>query len=104
MALRVPVCRRGDVAPGESRGFAVPGVDVPILITNLDGRYLATSSMCPHEDVSLLGCKRRGAIVICPGHGYRFDLVTGACSHDPRLLLKRYRVSVAGDLVYVDLV
>lgn len=104
MALRVQVCRVGDVAPGESRGFAVPGVEVPIMITNLDGEYVATSSMCPHEDVSLLGCKRRGAAVICRGHGYRFDLRTGACSHDARLLLARYRVSIVGDAVYVDLV
>lgn len=104
MALRVQVCRVGDVAPGESRGFAVPGVDVPIMVTNLDGRIIATSSMCPHEDVSLLGGKRRGATIVCRGHGYRFDLRTGACSHDPRLFLRRYPVSIEGDLVYVDLV
>jgi nitrite reductase/ring-hydroxylating ferredoxin subunit len=104
MALRVQVCRVGDVAPGESRGFIVPGVDMPIMITNLDGTLIATSSICPHEDVSLLGCKRRGAIIVCRGHGYRFDLRTGACSHDPRLFLPRYRVSIEGDLVYVELV
>jgi nitrite reductase/ring-hydroxylating ferredoxin subunit len=104
MALRIKVCAVGDVAPGESRGFAVPGVEVPIMVTNLDGHYLATSSMCPHEDVSLLGCKRQGAVVFCRGHGYRFDLRTGACSHDARLLLQRYRVSIADDIVYVDLV
>jgi nitrite reductase/ring-hydroxylating ferredoxin subunit len=104
MALRVQVCRVGDVAPGESRGFAVPGIDVPVMITNLDGDYVATSSMCPHEDVSLLGCKRNGAVVICRGHGYRFDLRTGACSHDARLVLQRYRLSIEGDAVYVDLV
>lgn len=104
MALRVQVCRVGDVAPGESRGFAVPGVDIPIMITNLDGRLIATPSMCPHEDVSLLGCKRRGAIIICRGHGYRFDLRTGACSHDARLVLQRYRVSIENEVLYVDLV
>lgn len=51
MALRVQVCRVGDVAPGESRGFTVPGVALPIMVTNLDGTYIATASMCPHEDV-----------------------------------------------------
>lgn len=104
MALRVQVCRVDEVPPGESRGFQVAGVALPIMVTNLDGTYIATASMCPHEDVSLLGCKRRGAIVICRGHGYRFDLRTGACSHDPRLTLRRYRVTVADGAVYVDLV
>lgn len=104
MALRIKVCRTAQVAPGESRGFAVPGVDVPILVTNIDGSYVATSSMCPHEDVSLVGCKRKGSRLICPGHGYQFDLHTGACSHDPHLALKRYQVTCIGDDIYVDLI
>ena len=103
MPLRVKVCALGDVAPGEARGFAVPGVLLPVMVVHVDGKYLATSSMCPHEDVSLLGCKRNGLTVICRGHGYRFDLATGACSHDPRLTLRRYPVTIIGDEVYVDL-
>lgn len=104
MALRVPVCRLDQVAEGESRGFEVAGVDVPVMVTKLAGDYLATSSMCPHEDVSLVGCKRRGSQVICRGHGYRFDLRSGACSHDPQLTLRRYRVTLAEGVLYVDLV
>ncbi|WP_428261201.1 Rieske (2Fe-2S) protein [Haliangium sp.] len=104
MALRVRVCHIDDVGPGESRGFAVPGVALPIMVTHLDGEYIATASMCPHEDVSLLGGKRRGSTVFCPGHGYRFDLRTGACSHDPKLSLRRYRVTVADGELYVDLI
>ncbi|MEM9490903.1 MAG: Rieske (2Fe-2S) protein [Myxococcota bacterium] len=104
MALRLRVCRIDQVEPGEVKGFAVSGVAVPVLVANIDGTYLATTSMCPHEDVSLLGGKRKGTQVICPGHGYRFDLRTGACSHDPNLCLARYRVSIVGDELYVDLV
>lgn len=104
MALRVRVCRMDEVGPGESRGFAVPGVALPILVTNLDGSYVATASMCPHEDVSLVGCKRKGSQLFCPGHGYRFDILTGACSHDPRLVLRRYRVTCVDGVLYVDLI
>ncbi|ACY17991.1 Rieske (2Fe-2S) protein [Haliangium ochraceum] len=104
MAFRVRVCSLDEVAPGESRGFQVPGVTLPIMVTNLDGEYLANASMCPHEDVSLLGCKRRGATVFCRGHGYRFDLRSGACSHDAKLTLRRYRSTVIDGALYVDLV
>ncbi|GAB4513512.1 MAG: hypothetical protein Tsb0020_31770 [Haliangiales bacterium] len=104
MALRVRVCSLDQVPVGQSRGFAVPGVQIPVMVTNLDGTYVATSSMCPHEDVSLVGCKRRGPLVICRGHGYRFDLTTGACSHDPKLTLRRYRTSVVDGALYIDLV
>jgi 3-phenylpropionate/trans-cinnamate dioxygenase ferredoxin subunit len=104
MALRVRVCHADEIAPGQTRGFDVPGVAVPILIANVDGEYLAASSMCPHEDVSLLGAKRKGTLIICRGHGYRFDLRTGACSHDPTLCLPRYRVVLFDGYVYVDLI
>lgn len=103
MGLRVRVCRAAEVAPGETKGFAVPGLDIPVLVANVDGEILAASSMCPHEDVSLLGGKRKGLRVICPGHGYRFDLRTGACSHDPKLRLPCYRVTVVDGDVYADL-
>lgn len=103
MALRVRVCRRDEVPPGECRAFDVPELDWPILVANFGGEYVATTSRCPHEDVSLAGGKRRGTKLACPGHGYVFDLVTGACSHDPKLALHRYRVSVQGNDVYVDL-
>jgi nitrite reductase/ring-hydroxylating ferredoxin subunit len=104
MALRLRVCCADEIAPGQTRGFDVPGLAVPVLVANLDGEYLAASSMCPHEDVSLLGGKRKGAMVICPGHGYRFDLRTGACSHDATLCLPRYRVTVIDGEVYVELI
>ncbi len=104
MGLRVKVCRIRDVPLGEMRAFAVDGIAIPILIANIEGRYLATSSMCPHEDVSLLPGKRVGSRIICPGHGYQFDLETGACAHDGQLKLKRYRVTVLGQELFVDLI
>ena len=104
MALRVRVCRRQDVPPGECRAFPVAGVDWPILVVNIEGAYLAATSRCPHEDVSLAGGSREGTRIECPGHGYAFDLATGACTHDPHLTLPRYRVSFEGDDLYVDLI
>jgi hypothetical protein len=36
-------------------------------------------------------------------HGYGLDLQTGRCENDPRLHLRRYRVTVVGDEVWCDL-
>jgi nitrite reductase/ring-hydroxylating ferredoxin subunit len=104
MALRMRVCRRQDVPEGTLRAFALPGVAWPILVANVDGEYLATTSRCPHEDVSLEDGERRGKTLTCPGHGYEFDLATGACRHDPQLRLQSFRVSFEGDELYVDLI
>ena len=104
MALRVRVCRVDEVAAGELRGFAVHGVAWPIMMTKVDDVIVATSSICPHEDVSLLPGELDGSVVTCPGHAYELDLITGRCLHDPRLHLRRYKVQIVGDDVWIDLV
>ena len=103
MALRVRVCRLADVVDGELRAFAVPGVTWPVIVTRIRGELVACPGVCPHEDVALAGGELQGGAIVCPGHGYAFDLETGRCAHDPELELRRYRVTLVGDDVYADL-
>jgi toluene monooxygenase system ferredoxin subunit len=104
MALRLRVCRADEVVTGQVRGFAVPGVVWPVMVTRLDDEIIATTSVCPHEDVLLLDGELQGGVITCPGHGYELDLRTGRCLHDARLQLRRYRVTLIGDDVWIDLV
>jgi len=85
------------------RGYEVDGLEIPILIANVDGALRGAASMCPHEDVSLLGGSLEDGEVVCPGHGYSFDIDTGACSHDPDLCLPRYSIEVEGTEVFAQL-
>jgi nitrite reductase/ring-hydroxylating ferredoxin subunit len=104
MALRVRVCEVGDVVAGELRGFQVTGVTWPVMMTILDGNVIAFPGVCPHDDVSFVDygvLTERG--VVCRVHGYRFDLDTGRCEHLPALELRRYRVTLVGSDVWVDL-
>ena len=81
----------------------MPGVTWPVLVTRVDGELVAVPGVCPHEDVALAGGDLRGAAIVCPGHGYEFDLRTGRCTHDPGLELRRYPITLVGDEVWVDL-
>ncbi|HUJ57336.1 MAG TPA: Rieske 2Fe-2S domain-containing protein [Kofleriaceae bacterium] len=103
MALRVRVCRLAEVAPGVLRAFRVAGVTWPVIVTIVDGELRAVPGVCPHEDVELAGGELDGATIVCPGHGYRFDLRTGQCAHDPALELRRYPITLVGDEVWIDL-
>jgi nitrite reductase/ring-hydroxylating ferredoxin subunit len=104
VALRVRVCDVGDVVPGELRGFVVPNVTWPVMVTTLEGELIAFPGVCPHDDVSLVDYGvREDNILRCRVHGYRFDLRTGSCEHAPGLHLRRYRVTLVGSDVYVDL-
>jgi nitrite reductase/ring-hydroxylating ferredoxin subunit len=101
--MRKLVCRVSAVAPGENKGFLVPGIDVPVMVTNIGGTLYATTSMCPHEEVSLLGGRVDGARVVCPGHAYEFDVTTGRCPFDPELELFQYKTTIVDDLLYIEL-
>jgi nitrite reductase/ring-hydroxylating ferredoxin subunit len=103
MATWVRICEASDVPAGQVRGFHVPIFSFPILIAHVDGRFLASSSICPHEDVSLLGGDLHGEVLTCPGHGYDFDLATGRCAHDAGLRLRRFPVRLDGGALYVEI-
>jgi nitrite reductase/ring-hydroxylating ferredoxin subunit len=102
--MRFRVCRADEVPRGEIRAFDVDGLAVPVLVANLDGILIAASGMCPHEDVELIGGSYDGTSIVCPGHGYEFDLASGACSHDDTLCLPTYQVTVVAGEVYVTVI
>lgn len=104
MALRVRVCSIGDLAEGALRAFHVNGVTWPVIVTIVDGELIATAGVCPHEDVSLKHGWLEGDHLVCPGHGYEFDLRTGRCKHAPALELKRYKITRLADDIWVDLI
>ena len=97
------MCRADEVAPGEVRAFEVDALAVPVLVANLAGTLLASSGMCPHEDVELIDGDLEGDTITCPGHGYAFNLENGACSHDADLCLPTYEVTIEDGEVFVSL-
>lgn len=103
MALRVYVCRRDEVAVGELRAFRVRGVTWPVIVTIVDDTLVACPGVCPHEDVALWDGELVGSRVICPGHGWGFDLHTGECRASPGLTLRRYPITLVGEDIWVDL-
>lgn len=103
MALRRYVCDIEAVVPDELRSFKVEGLTWPVIATMVDGNVVVCQGVCPHEDVSLAGGMLMGNSIICPAHGYRFDLRTGRCGHRKSLELRRYVVTLVANQVWVDL-
>jgi len=103
MALRVRVCTLDQVAGEGLHAFAVAGVTWPVIVTRVDGALVAVAGVCPHEDVALAGGDLVGDALVCPGHGYAFDLRSGRCKHDPGLELRRYPITLIGSELWVDL-
>jgi nitrite reductase (NADH) small subunit len=68
-----PVSR---IPPGEGRSFQVGGLAVAIFRLR-DGKLFATQATCPHRKGPLADGLLGGGLVVCPLHGFRFDLATG---------------------------
>lgn len=71
----VPVTT-ADLMPGGTRCLNVN--DRALLIAcGQDGLYYAVERQCSHAAQSLEGGRIRGASIVCPHHGARFDLKSG---------------------------
>ena len=98
----VRVCAASEVPVGWMRAFPVEGLGIPVLVADLgEGRYAASSGICPHEDVALEGGYLMGGRVTCPGHGYEFDMETGRCGHDATLQLRRFPLRVVAGEIHI---
>jgi len=87
--------------PGTCRVVATD--EAPIIVFNLDGRYYAVENRCTHEDTELSGGVLEGDEIVCPLHGARFSVVTGAVLGPPAYEnLRTFPVRVTNGWVEVD--
>ena len=77
----VSVARAGELAPGQWKSIDVDGAQVAVF--NLDGRYYAIEDVCTHDGGQLTGGSIEGSEIVCPRHGARFCIKTGAALTAP---------------------
>ena len=57
---------------------------------------------CRHQNADLTLGERRGSLVVCPRHGWVYDLATGECLTEPWARLRRFAVREEAGEVWVD--
>jgi nitrite reductase (NADH) small subunit len=65
-----------DIPPGEGRVFLVEGEKIAVFRTR-GGEVYAVQAECPHRGGPLADGLLGGSTLICPLHGWKFDLKTG---------------------------
>jgi len=65
------------IPPGEGRICSVSGEEVAVFRTRA-GVVFACQAACPHKGGPLADGLVGGTTLICPLHGWKFDLTTGA--------------------------
>ena len=75
-ALVIAVASVAEIPPGEGREFEFAGERIAIFHTR-GGRVYAIGATCPHRQGPLADGHTGGTTVVCPFHGWKFDLATG---------------------------
>jgi nitrite reductase (NADH) small subunit len=117
----IAVGKLSDIPDGDYRIFSVGQLEVGIFRTG--SKVLAYENVCPHaggpvcqgkifnkvEEIITPDKKSAGLRfgkarhIVCPWHGYEYDLLTGAHPGDPSLRLTPVKVAVRDDQIYVGM-
>ena len=92
-----PVCPAAELPPGERRIVEIGGRSIGVF--NVGGEYYALTNVCPHQraplcEGTLTGTThsdgvddvewvRDGEVLVCPWHGWEFDVTTGESVFNP---------------------
>jgi 3-phenylpropionate/trans-cinnamate dioxygenase ferredoxin subunit len=77
----IPVGRAENIAPGDYAQIEIEGSLVAVF--NIGGTFYAIDDLCTHDGGELAGGAIEDDVVICPRHGARFCLRTGAALTPP---------------------
>jgi nitrite reductase/ring-hydroxylating ferredoxin subunit len=99
MPAYVTVARTSAVSAGMGRVVTVKGQRIAVF--NVQGKFYALDNRCPHQDYPLGMSPIFDNLVICIGHGWRFDIKTGECYSVPGVRVRTYEVIVDGDEVKI---
>lgn len=69
------------IPPGSHQVVDIDGAQVAVF--NLDGRFYAVEDLCTHDGGTLTGGAVDGEQIVCPRHGARFSIKTGAVLAPP---------------------
>ena len=95
------VARESDVPDGRGLCVKIDGIDVGLF--RVDAEIHAIENRCPHAGDPLSEGDLSGAIIICPGHGWEFDVRTGFRPQDADgFPIPRYAVRVLAGEIEVD--
>jgi nitrite reductase/ring-hydroxylating ferredoxin subunit len=88
-----------DIPPGQGRQFTVGGAEIAVF--NVAGAFHAISNICGHAGAPLAEGQLHGPVVVCPWHGWEYNVSDGKCVGDPRSCLPTYECKVQDGAVLV---
>lgn len=93
------ICKLSDLKENQGKRFLINDVDVAVF--KVDDKIFALSNICPHQHTKII---YDGVVeddcVVCPAHGWMFNLKTGKQPTGARGL-DSFTIKILNDEVYV---
>jgi nitrite reductase/ring-hydroxylating ferredoxin subunit len=89
-----------DLPEGKMHSARVKGT--ALLLAKVNGQVYAVSNNCPHQGCQLNNGTLNGYMVMCPCHGWKFDLRNGTYQEIPQIKLDCYPVKVENRKILVE--
>jgi nitrite reductase/ring-hydroxylating ferredoxin subunit len=77
----IKIANVSELAPGQAKRVDIAGRSIAVF--NVDGRYHAIDDTCNHRGGPLSEGQVDGDAVVCPWHGAKFSVVSGALLGPP---------------------
>lgn len=96
----IKVAKKSEIP--DDTGFLVEANGKEIALFKAEGKVCALYSVCPHQGGPLHEGGLHGKAVMCPWHGWEFDVTTGVCTFNESIKQPTFRVKEEGEDVYVE--
>lgn len=94
------IAKTAEIVPGTVHEVQAAGK--PVAVANVAGKFYAISGTCLHRGGPLGQGSLDGNVLMCPWHGWQFDVTTGKISGNAAVGVDCYPLEVRGDELFVD--
>lgn len=101
MASLVKVAKRGDIPDGTGKTVEAGGRKIALF--NAGGQFFAVDNACRHRGGPLGEGDLIGTTVVCPWHGWEYDVTNGQSVDDPSVSVACFSVRIEGDDILVEI-
>ncbi len=101
MAQFIPVAKLSELIEGHPKTVEANGELIALF--KINGTIYATTNTCPHQSGPLGQGTLEGDCIVCPLHGWKFNVKTGQHVQFPAVKIQTFEVKIAGDDVFVGM-
>jgi len=97
----VKVAKKSEIPTDTGYRVEVNGREVALF--QVDGKVYAIHAVCPHQGGPLDEGGLEGNTVMCPWHGWQFDVTNGVCTFNDSIKQPTFPVKEEGDDIYIQI-